>query len=345
MKNPMRIFAAIAAAGALALTACGGGNGSGTGSASADAPGSAAASASAPAGGGESYSIGITQIVSHPSLDAAAEGFKAALADAGLDVTYDEQNAQGDQATATSIANKFASADLDLVLAIATPTAQATANAITDVPILFTAVTDPVAADLVDSNEAPGGNITGTTDMNPVAEQIALIKQIAPEAQTVGIIYSSGEVNSQIQVDLAQEAAAAEGLEIVEKTITTTAEVLQAAQSLDADAIYVPTDNNVVAGLDSVLQVAEERKIPVVAGEADSVAKGAIITYGLDYYELGVQTGEMAIKILTEGADPASMPVESQKTPKLVINTAAAERMGVTVPQDLLDKADEVLEN
>ena len=144
-----------------------------------------------------------------------------------------------------------------------------------------------------------------------------------------------------VQVELARKAAAAEGLEVVEKTITKTDEVLQAAQALSGvDAIYVPTDNAVVSGLDSVLSVAEAQKIPVIAGEADSVAKGALITYGLDYYQLGVQTGEMAVKILTEGANPGEMPVESQKTPELVINTAAAERMGVTVPQSLLDRAD-----
>lgn len=320
----MRIVAALAAAGALALTGCGGGASSGDASSADD----------------QSYKIGITQIVSHPSLDAAKDGFKQALADAGLKVDYDEQNAQGEQATAASIASKFANANLDLVLAIATPTAQAAAQAITETPILFTAVTDPVAADLVDSLEAPGGNISGTTDLNPVAEQIKLVKQVAPDAKTVGIIYSSGEINSAVQVELAKKAAAEEGLEVVEKTITTGSEVLQAAQSLNVDAIYVPTDNNVVAGLDSVLQVAEERKIPVIAGEADSVEKGALITYGLDYYELGVQTGEMAVKVLTEGADVAKMPVESQKTPQLVINTTAAERMGITLPAELLDKAD-----
>jgi len=325
MTNPLRGMTALAIVGALALAGCGSDSSSGSSSS------------------GTVYRIGITQIVSHPSLDAAREGFKQALADAGIEAEYDEQNAQGDQATATSIASKFASQDLDLVLAVATPTAQAAAQAIIDTPILFTAVTDPVAADLVDSNEAPGGNITGTTDMNPVAEQIALVKRLNPDAKTVGILYSSGEVNSQVQVELAREAADEQGLTVVEKTITTTSEVLQAAQTLDVDAIYVPTDNNVVAGLDTVIQVAEDKQIPLIAGETDSVAKGALITYGLDYTELGRQTGEMAVKILTEGADPATLAVESQKTPKLVINTTAAERMGVTVPQDLLDEADETV--
>lgn len=331
MKKTWRAFAVIASAGALLLAGCG-----------SDSDTSSSASGGEPTTG--VVHIGITQIVSHASLDNAREGFKAAVEEASLNPVFDEQNAQGDQATASSIANKFAGADLDLVLAIATPAAQAAAQSIADTPVLFTAVTDPVAADLVASNEAPGANITGTTDLNPVADQIGLIKQIAPDAESVGIIYSSGEVNSAVQVELAKEAADNEGLEVVEKTITTTAEVLQAAQSLDVDAIYVPTDNNVVAGLDSVISVAEDQQIPLVVGETDSVEKGGLITYGLDYYELGRQTGEMAVRILNNGEDPASMPVEEQKTPKLVINTTAAERMGVTIPQELLDKADETVE-
>ncbi len=330
MKSPVRALAALVAATALVLSGCSSSTPSATPSGSADAA--------------TAYKIGITQIVSHASLDASREGFKQALADAGLQVTYDEQNAQGDQATATSIANKFAGADLDLVLAIATPTAQASAQVLTDVPILFTAVTDPVAAKLVASNEAPGANVTGTTDMNPVAEQLALIKRIKPDARTVGVIYSSGEVNSEVQVAAAREAAPGLGLELVEKTITTTGEVQQAVSSLDVDAIYVPTDNNVVAGLSAVIAHAEAKKIPLVAGEGDSVKNGALITYGLDYAKLGYQTGEMAVKILTEGADPATMPVESQKDLALVVNKAAAERMGVTLPDDLVAEASQVYE-
>ncbi len=290
----------------------------------------------------KTFTVGITQIVAHPSLDAAREGFKKALADAGLKVAYDEQNAQGDQATATNIANKFKSTQLDLVLAIATPTAQASAQVLTNLPVLFTAVTDPVAAQLVDSAEAPGGNVTGTSDMNPVAEQIALVKQVAPNAKTLGVIYSSGEVNSEVQVKLAREAAAAQGLQLVEKTVTNTGEVQQAATSLDVDAIYVPTDNNVVAGLEAVIQVAESRKIPLIAGEGDSVAKGALLTYGIDYTKLGYQTGEMAVRILTKGEKPATMAVETQKELTLVVNKGAASRMGVELPADLLAKAEVV---
>lgn len=296
----------------------------------------ASCSASDSSGDSSSYSIGITQIVTHTSLDAAREGFKAALEAAGLSVTYDEQNAQGDQATATSIASKFAAADLDLVLAIATPAAQAVAQAVTTIPVLFTAVTDPEAAELVATAEIPGANITGTTDMNPVAEQIGLIKKFSPEATSVGIIYSSGEVNSEVQVELAKTAAAAEGLTVKEATITNSSEVQQAAATLtDVSAIYVPTDNNVVSALPSVLQVGEDNRIPIIVGEADSVRNGGLATYGIDYAKLGEQTGQMAVRILVDGDDPATMPVENQAEYSLVINSAAAGLMGVTIPDDL----------
>lgn len=326
-KSPVRALAAIAAATALALTGCASG-GAGTPAAS----GSAAA---------KTYKIGVTQIVAHPSLDAAREGFKQALKEAGINATYDEQNAQGDQATATAIANKFNSG-YDLVLAIATPTAQASAQVITKTPILFTAVTDPVAAQLVKSNEAPGANVSGTTDMNPVADQIKLVKTVKPTAKTVGVIYSSGEVNSEVQIKLARAAAQAEGLTLVEKTVTNTGEVAQAAAALEVDAIYVPTDNNVVSGLASIVQVAEAKKIPLVVGEGDSVKKGGLVTYGIDYTKLGHQTGEMAVKVLQGKAQPATMAVESQKELKLYVNTKAAARMGITLPADLVAKATDV---
>lgn len=326
MKTSKRLAAVAGAlAVALGLAACGSGS----------ADGEATATAT-----GKTLKVGISQIVTHPSLDAAREGFKDALADAGYDVTYDEQNAQGDQSTAASIAGKFASDDLDLILAVATPTAQSIAQVVTDVPVLFTAVTDPVSAGLVESLEAPGGNVTGTSDANPVKEQLALINRIAPEAKTVGVVYSSGEVNSEVQVEWAKEAAAELGLEIVEATVSTSSEVQQAVESLDVDAIYVPTDNNVVSALESVIQVAEAKDIPVIAAEGDSVARGTIATYGISYYELGRQTGEMAVRILEDGADPATMPVETQSELLLYLNKGAAERMGIAIPEDLLAEAD-----
>jgi len=194
----------------------------------------------------------------------------------------------------------------------------------------------------VASNDAPGGNVTGTSDMNPVADQIGLIKQIAPNATSVGIVYSAGEVNSTVQVEQAKQAAADQGLSVQEKSITTTGELQQAVTSLDVDAIYIPTDNNVVSGLPAVIQVCEDRQIPLVSAEADSVRNGAVITYGIDYTTLGYQTGQMAVKILNGEAEPATMPVETQQDLKLYINEQAAALMGVTIPAELADKAEKV---
>lgn len=319
------IVSAIAALAAFALVGCSNSTGGNTAA-------------------GQTYHIGIAQLVSHPSLDATVTGFKAALKDAGINADFDEQNAQNDQGTANSIAAKFATQNLDLVLAVATPMAQAAAQNITDTPVLFTAVTDPVKAQLVKTAQAPGSNVTGTTDMNPVADQIDLIKKVAPDAKKVGVIYASGEVNSEVQVKLAQKEAEKQGLELVKKTITNSSEVVQAAQTLgDVDAIYVPTDNTVVSALDSVLQVAEPKGILVVVAEADSVENGGALTLGLDYEKLGYQTGQMAVKILKGEAKPATMPVESQKNPQLIVNPKAAKRMGFEIPKDLQSKAAKVI--
>lgn len=289
-----------------------------------------------------SYKIGISQFVQHPALDAATAGFKDAFADAGVEVEWDEQNASGDQANAVTIAQGFGTAGLDLVLAVATPSAQTAAQAITDVPILFTAVTDAVEGQLVDSNEAPGGNVTGTSDLAPIDDQLALLQEIVPDAKKVGIVYASGEVNSQVQVDAATEAAKPLGLEVVTKTVTTGNDIAAATEALgDVDAIYVPTDNMVVAGIASLVQVAEDKKIPVIGAESGTVEGGAVITLGIDYTKLGYQTGEMALKVL-EGADTATMPVEVSKEFAYVVNEGAAERMGVTIPEAILAEAEKV---
>ena len=329
MFSRSKVVAGLAAA-ALFLTACS------SDSDTTDPTTTAAA-------GGDSYSIGINQLVQHPALDAATEGFKEALAEAGVDVTYDEQNANGEQATALTIAQQFAGKNLDLVLAVATPAAQATAQNITDIPVLFTAVTDPVSAELVDSEETPGGNVTGTSDVAPIEDQLDLLKELVPDARTVGIVYASGEVNSQVQVDLAKEAAGPRDLEIKTQTVTTANDIQQAVEALgDVDAIYVPTDNMVVAGIASLVQVAEQKQIPVIAAEAGTVEGGAVATLGIDYKELGRQTGEMALRVLRDGEDTASMPVEKATEFTYVINEDAAERLGVTIPQKILDEAETV---
>lgn len=291
----------------------------------------------------DQISIGIVQIVEHPALDAAREGFLEVLADNGYvvdkNLIVDYQNAQGDQSTLQTISNKFASANHDMILAIATPSAQAVAGAIQDVPILITAVTDPVTAKLVNSLEKPGTNVTGTTDMNPIDKQFDLLKQLVPNAKTVGIIFNAGEVNSQVQVDIAKEVAVKLNLDIIEATVATSADVLQAAQSFigKVDAIYVPTDNTVVSAAQSVVQVANENKIPIIAGESSVVDAGGLATIGINYSNLGKQTGEMALKIL-EGAKPQDMPIEYQKDFDIVINEETVKLLGIEVPQDLLNK-------
>ncbi|WP_350257303.1 ABC transporter substrate-binding protein [Scrofimicrobium sp. R131] len=330
MKKSLSLLA-LGAAAVLGLSACGTGS-----SAQSEGTDKSESSQSAPASA-ESYQIGITQLMSHPSLDAARDGFVQAIEDAGLDVTFDEQNANGDQSVASSIAGTFNSGNYDLILAIATPNAQAVAQAITDKPVLFTAITDPVDAGLVDSMDQPGGNMTGTSDANPVKEQLQLIKDVVPDAKKVGIIYSPGEANSVVQVEWAKEAVKDLGLELVEAPAVSSQEVLQAAESLsNVDAIYVPTDNVVVTSLETVLKVGEERQIPVFGAEGDTVARGAIGTYGLSYFDLGYQTGQMAVRILVDGEDPATMPVETLSTPMLYLNKGAAERMGVELPESLL---------
>lgn len=293
--------------------------------------------------------VGITQIVEHPALDAARQGFMDRLAELGYaegtDVVYDIQSAQGDPGTALTIAQKFAADRVDLVLAIATPTAQAAAQAIRDIPILITAVTDPVAAELVDSIERPGGNVTGTSDLTPVRSQLELLKALVPSAGRVGVIYNAGEVNSVVQVELARDAAADLGLQIVEATAVNSSEVLQAAQSLvgRVDAIYVPTDNTVVSAIEAVVLVAERARLPLIAGEDLSVEQGALATVGLDYYQLGRQTADIAQRVL-QGENPADIAIEYQDEMSIVLNLGAAARMGVSIPDEILAQAAHVIE-
>lgn len=324
-----KVLASIFTVGALALASC-----------SSD---SSDSSTSTDAAGGDSYRVGINQLVQHPALDAATTGFKEAFEEAGVDVTSDEQNANGEQGTALTISQQFASDNLDLVLAVATPAAQATAQNITDIPVLFTAVTDAVSAELVDSNEAPGGNVTGTSDIAPIEQQLELLQQLVPDAKSIGIVYASGEVNSQVQVDEVTKAAEPLGLSVNTQTVTTVNEIQQAVEALgDVDVIYVPTDNMVVSGISSLVQVAEQKQIPVIGAESGTVEGGALATLGIDYTELGRQTGEMALRILQDGEDPATMPVETATEFTYVINEDAAERQGVEIPQEILDKAERV---
>ncbi len=295
---------------------------------------------------GETYTIGITQIVSHPALDSTAQGFIDALAEAGYvegeNVTYDKQNAQGEMANATTIAQKFAGDQVDLILSIATPTSQAAVQATTDIPIIFAAVTDPVAAGLVVNEDAPEANVTGVSDMLPVQPHLDLLMQLVPDAKTIGLLYNAGETNSVTLVEKEKVAAAAMGLEVVEATAANSSEVLAAAQSLvgRVDAISVLTDNTVVSAFESVVQVCEENGIPLIAGDIDSVERGAVAAYAFDYYDHGVQAGQVAVQIL-QGAEIASIPVQYAQDLKLALNLVAAEAMGVTIPDALKSEADQ----
>lgn len=321
---------ALATAAVLALAGCSSGS-----------DGDAVASPNAPASD-QAYTIGITQIVSHPALDAAVEGFKAGLAAKGVtNVSYDEQNAEGDIATASSIAQKFASENLDLVLGVATPTSQAVVKAITTTPIVFTAVTDPVGAGLVSNAVAPDANVTGVSDMLPMGPTLELIKQVVPDVKNLGVIYNAGESNSVFLVGEQKKAAEAAGITVVEATASSSSEVKAAADSLvgRVDAISVLTDNTVVSALESVVKVSRENKIPLIAGDTDSVERGAIAAYAFDYKDLGVQAGTMAADILS-GKAVTEIPVQYAEKLQLSINEAAAAATGVTLPADLVAEAE-----
>lgn len=332
-----KLAVAVGASAALILSGCGAST-----STDPEAPTPESTTPEEMAPEGEALEIAVVNYVSHPALDAVQQGFIDGLSEAGYvdgeKINLDLQNAQADQATLTAIANQFAQDGKDLVLAIATPSGQAVAQVITDKPVLFGAVTDPVAAELVADWDAPGANITGASDMNPVADQLKLIQEIDPEAKTVGIVYSSGEINAEVQVEAAEEAAAEMGLVIEKSAVTNSSEVQQAAQSLDVDAFYVPTDNNVVAGIEALLQVAEQKKAIVVASDEGSVERGAAASLTVNYEQQGKDLAAMAIEIF-DGADTATMPVKLQDTFDLNVNPDAAERMGATIPDDMASRA------
>lgn len=290
------------------------------------------------------FKIGVSQLVRHDALDAAYKGFVDALKDAGYidgeNIKIDYQVAQNDQSTLNTIATKLVNDGNDLILAISTPSAQSVANVTKDIPILVTAVTDPADSGLVESNEKPGGNVSGTSDLTPVRVQVELVKKILPDAKTLGILYCSSEVNSKIQVELAKEAAKEFGLEAVEATVSSTNDIEQVVQSLvgKVDAIYAPTDNTIATGMPTVALVANSNKIPVFCGEEGMVNKGGLATYGIDYYKLGRITGEQAVKIIRKEATTATMPIEYLPDDEyaLTINEEVAKQLGITIPDDLL---------
>lgn len=257
------------------------------------------------------YKIGVIQLVEHAALDAANKGFIDGLDEAGIKYEVDQQNAQGDQTACDTIASKLVNDGNDLILAIATPAAQAVAGKTTDIPILVTAVTDPATSGLVASNEAPGGNVSGTSDLTPVKEQIALLTELLPEAKTVGILYCSAEDNSVFQADIAKKEIEAAGLDWKEFTVSSSNEIQSVVESMvgKVEAVYAPTDNMIAAGMTTVAMVANENNLPVICGEAGMVEAGGLATFGIDYYNLGKLTAEQAVKILKGEAATADMPI------------------------------------
>ena len=327
LKRKSFSLATLGLAGALLLSACG--------NAESDEAGSSDE---------KSYKVGISQFVTHPSLDSATEGFKKALEEEGLSVEYDEQNANGDQTTVQTIAANLAGDNADLIFANATPSALAALNATKDIPIVFTSVTDPVVAQLVQSMEEPGGNVTGTADMHPdaIPNTVKFIHENFPDA-TIGTVYSAGEPNSVVQVEIMREAAKGLGMNApVESTVATSAEVKQAAESLvgKADVIFIVTDNTVVSALESVVQVANEKDIPLFVGELDSVDRGGFAAYGFSYEDIGYEAGVMAAQILKGEKQPSEIPAQYPQNLKLVINKKAAEEMNIELKDEWNDIAE-----
>jgi len=286
------------------------------------------------------YKIGAVQIVEHPALDAAYKGFKEELAAEGYNdgdnIQLDYKVAQGDTNNLNTIASQFVGDKKDLILAIATPSAQAVANQTSTIPIVATAVTDYPSAKLVDSNDKPGRNVTGTSDLNPVEKQIDLGLQLVPGAKTVGIAYNSSEQNSKFQVDIAKKEAAAKGLKVQEVTVTSANDVQQAIQSLvtKCDFVYLPTDNTLASAMQTITQVANAAKKVVIGGEPNMVKGGALATLGVDYEALGKMTGKMAVEIL-KGQKPADMPIQFATETPIVINSDTVKALGITIPADL----------
>lgn len=339
MKMRKKIVAAVlATAMAMSVTACGNAGGA-----------SSAAAENSAASGKQMINIGVAQLVTHPSLDASLKGFQQALADAGYvegeNVTYDVQNAQGEQANCVTIANTFANKKPDMILAIGTPAAQAVAKVITDTPILVTAITDPADAKLVASNEKPGANVSGTSDKTPVKEQIEMLKTLVPDLKTVGFLYSSSETNSKLQIEWAKAACEELGLKYQEFTASNSNEVQQVTQSMvgKVQGVYIPTDNLMASSMKNVTSVTTANKLPVIPGAIGMVTDGGTCTVGLNYEKLGYQTGQMAIKVLKGEVKVGDMPIEYQDQLDIYYNSEAAAKMGMVLPDSVTKNGQDAL--
>lgn len=297
----------------------------------------------------DTRTVAITQIVEHPALDACRKGVKDELAAQGFKVgenlNWLYESAQGNPATAAQIAKKFAGEQPDVIVAITTPSAQTVAAATRGIPVVFSAVTDPLGAKLVKSLEKPGALITGTTDMLPLERHLELVKRIVPGAKRIGTLYNPGEANSVSLINRLKDVAKAQDIEVVEAVATKTSEILNAARSLvgKVDAIYLMTDNTVISAVEAVIQVGERNQIPVIAADTDTVKRGAVAAYGFNYYDVGRQTGRMVARIL-KGEKPANIPVEGVEKLELYVNPKAARRMGITLDDSLIKEAKAIVE-
>jgi putative ABC transport system substrate-binding protein len=296
----------------------------------------------------DKVSVKLSYIVDHPAIEAAKEGIISALKKGGFvgseNMSLEVQSAQGNMSTQVQINQKFAGDRPDLIIAISTPSAQTAMAATRDIPIVFAAVTDPLSAGLVDSYQAPGRNLTGSSDMTPIDKHLALITRIVPSAKRIGVIYNSGEANSVAQVAVVKAEAAKKGLTVVEATASQSSVVLDAARSLvgKVDAIYVPTDSTVVSAIEAVVKIGSEARMPVFAADTSSVERGAIAALGFNYFDVGAAAGEYAVDIL-KGANPAKLSVRFIDKLELYVNPNSAAAMGVSLPQDLLAEAKKIV--
>ncbi|MBW8283694.1 MAG: ABC transporter substrate-binding protein [Rhizobium sp.] len=297
----------------------------------------------------EEVTVAVTAIVEHPALDAARDGVKEALAEAGYkegeNLKFVYESAQGNPGTAAQIARQFVGDAPTVIVPISTPSAQAVVSATRDIPVVFTAVSDPLGAELIKDLQKPGGNVTGLSDMSPVADHVALIKEITPNAKSIGFIYNTAEANSVSTLAALKAEAEKAGLTIVESVATKSSEVQGAARALvgRADVIYVPTDNTIVSAFEAAVGVAEEAKIPLYAGDTDSVNRGALAALGFNYFDVGKQTGEIVVRVL-KGEKPGDIPVRVAAGTDLVINKKAAAKMGVTFPESITSRATKTIE-
>ena len=295
--------------------------------------------------------ISVNQFVEHPALDAVLKGLQDYLKEHGVEAEYKVHNAQANMGTATQIGQQMIGEKSDLLVAIATPSAQATAQALQKAPadlkrpMLFTAVTDPVSAGLVEGFDKPGEFITGVSDLLPLDKHLEMIMAYKPDIKKLAVLYNAGEANSKAIVASLKELSQSFGFEVVEATAPKTADVYAAAKSLvgRCDAVFIPTDNTIVSALESVIKVGTQNKLPIFAADVDSVERGAVAAMGFDYYKHGYQTGAMAKKIL-DGAAPQSLPVEFQEELQLHINLKAAEAMGAPAPAELVKLATKIYE-